>query len=394
MKFDTLKNNDSFCILPFIHQEKKFNGTYHICCYSDQLQAEKSENLSTSLEHFNSKKMQEVRSFMINGKQHDACNYCYKQEHQGITSPRIRENTTWYNWKDTHSKIVKCLDNFSDGEMMRPISYDLRYSNTCTLKCRMCNSSSSSAINSEYKKINGLWPEKFWTIGNHRIDHNVELHQDIQKIYLAGGEPLVEPLNLELLDKIADYNNEIVILINTSLNILSDKFIQVLNKFKYLTLVVSLDGTHAVNDYIRHGSNFPIILENIKKLNKHDIMFSTCISIYNIFSIKDLIVFLQTEFKEYSYNHSINVVNDIEELFIENVPYDLRPMLIDYLHSCLEIADQFPAVGIKNCISILEQPNFDANKFGNFKKYTKLLDMVRNESISNVVPQLREHFNG
>lgn len=392
INFENLQDNGSFCVLPFVHQEKKFNGTYHICCYSDQLQAEENENLTTSIEHFNSQKMQEIRASMVNGQKHIACNYCYKQEQQGIVSPRTRENSTWYNWKDTHLKIQKCLDNFSNNELMRPISYDLRYSNTCTLKCRMCNSSSSSAINSEYKKINGLWPEKFWTIGNHRIDHDVDLHKNIQKIYLAGGEPLVEPFNLELLNKTADYNNEIVILINTSLNLLSDKFVTVLDKFKYLTLVVSIDGTHAVNDYIRHGSNFPIILENIKKLNKHSFMFSTCVSMYNIFNIKELIVFLQTELKEYSYNHSINLVNDIEELFIENVPYELRPNLISYLYSCLDIADEFPSIGIKNCINVLEQSNFDANKFNNFKKYTKLLDMVRNESIGNVVPQLKEYF--
>ena len=59
-------------------------------------------------------------------------------------------------------------------DTVQPISYDLRYSNTCTLKCRMCNSSSSSALNAEYKKIKDRWPEKFWTVDNHRINHEIK----------------------------------------------------------------------------------------------------------------------------------------------------------------------------------------------------------------------------
>jgi len=393
LDLELLQASKTFCILPFVHQEKKFNGTYHICCYSDQLQSYSHETANTSIENFNSTKMQELRLSMTTDTKHSACDSCYKQEEQGITSPRIRENTTWYNWQITHQAIQTCLDNFSNKKPMQPISYDLRYSNTCTLKCRMCNSSSSSAINAEYKKIEEKWPEKFWTVNNHRIDHNIDLHKDVQKIYLAGGEPLVEPLNLNFLKEVAKYNDEITILINTSLNVVNEKFYSVLNKFKYLTLVVSIDGTDVVNDYIRHGSNFQTVKENIQKLSKHDIMFSTCVSVYNIFNIPKLIKFINTEFEQYSANHSINLVNDIEELFIQNIPYDLRPKLIKDLTETLTYAKDFPSLGIRNCISVLEKNNFDQNNFQNFVRYTNILDVSRNESLSAVIPELSKYFN-
>jgi organic radical activating enzyme len=394
LNLSTLNEGKTFCILPFIHQEKKFNGTYHICCYGDQLQSGPNEVCNSSLENFNSSKMKELRYSMVNNIRNSACSSCYSQEDQGMVSPRIRENTSWLKWHSTHDAIERCLDNYSSQQLMHPISYDLRYSNTCTLKCRMCNSSSSSAINAEYKKLTDKWPEKFWTVSNHKINHEVDLHSDIQKIYLAGGEPLVENLNLHLLEQVANFNDKITILINTSLNVVNDKFFNLLNRFKYLTLVVSIDGTNNVNDYIRHGSNFEIVKENIKKFSNHDIMFSTCVSMYNIFNLKDLVNFINLEFSKYSVNHSINIVNDIEELFIENVPYDLRPKLITDLKHTLTLANEFPAVGIKNCISILEQNNFQQEKFGNFIRYTRLLDQNRNESITTVVPQLSKYFNG
>jgi len=392
MKFDTLKNNDSFCILPFIHQEKKFNGTFHVCCYGDQLQSDSAAD-DTSLENFNSQKMQDIRTAMMQNKRHHSCNFCYQQEDLGIVSPRMRENDSWMKWKDTHKAITTCLENFDQKKLMRPISYDLRYSNTCTLKCRMCNSSSSSSINAEYKKLNQIWPEKFWVIDNLRINHDIEFHNDVQKIYLAGGEPLVEPLNLELLNQAANYNDELVILINTSLNIVNAKFFEVLQKFKFLTLVVSIDGTNKVNDYIRHGSNFEDVKKNLQKFSKNDKMFSTCVSIYNIFNLGSLIKFIQNEYPEHAHNHSINIVNDIEELFIENIPYKLRPAIINELNQVLHEADDLPSIGIKNCITILEKNNFDEKRFRNFVKYTKILDKARQESIKEVVPQLAEYFD-
>ena len=390
MEFWTLKDNGSFCILPFVHQEKKFNGTYHICCYGDQLQ---TDNSADSLTSFNSEKMSLLRDDMVRGVQNSICKSCYQQEVQGIYSPRQHENDTWAKWESTHSAIEKCLSDYKNNQTMHPISYDLRYSNTCTLKCRMCNSSSSSAINAEYKNLQSVWPEKFWTIQNPRINHEVDLHKDIQKIYLAGGEPLVEPLNLEFLNKLADFSADVVVLINTSLNHLTDQFVKTLNRFNYLTLVVSIDGTDVVNDYIRHGSKFNTVINNIKKMSHHDLMFSTCVSMYNIFNLPCLVKFIAENFPNKKANHGISVVNDIEELFIENVPVELRHGLIQQLTEIKEQLDTQPAAGIQNIITILTQDNFNTNKFKKFKEYTQILDNHRNENVVNIVPELASYFN-
>lgn len=383
-----LATNSSFCILPFVHQEKKFNGTYHVCCYGDQLQSDVAAD--DSLASFNSDKMNRIRSDMVLGNKTTACDSCYRQEDKGIYSPRLRENETWIDRHDTRAAMEKCFNDYTNNLPIKPISYDLRYSNTCTLRCRMCNSSSSSALNAEYSKIQAQWPEKFWTIDNPRINHEVELHDAVQKIYLAGGEPLVEPYNLQLLENLAQHNVEVSLLINTSLNILSDRFLQALNKFKNLTLVVSIDGTDQVNDYIRHGSNFDQVIKNIRQLQHHDMMFSTCVSVYNVFNLKQLVSFIKQEFPNCT--HGIHLVNDIPELFVENVPAGLRASLIQELQTCLPGLSEFAAQGIQNIITTLQQDNFDSSRFHDFIKYTKILDKERNESVTEVIPQLSTYF--
>lgn len=388
---DKIINNGSFCVLPFVHQEKKFNGTFHICCYSDQLQSDVFYD--DSIDNFNSKKMANLRWSMLNGQKHSACEKCYSQENKNIYSPRMRENTTWLSWEKSKLAVQKNIENYLQASKLAPVSYDLRYSNTCTLKCRMCNSSSSSAINQEYKKIQNLWPEKFWTLKNPRINHNIEITEDIQKIYLAGGEPLVEPHNLALLEKLAERNNQVNLLINTSLNNLSDKFLQILNKFTNLTLVISIDGVGVVNDYIRHGSKFDQIITNIKKMYHHNMMFSTCVSMYNVFNIAELYIFIKNEFPKYANNHSFNLIDNLEELEICNIPYRLRPQIIESLNRILTTADELPSNGIKNIINVLQNNNFEEINFQNFLRYTKILDVQRNETINFIVPELENYFN-
>jgi sulfatase maturation enzyme AslB (radical SAM superfamily) len=256
----------------------------------------------------------------------------------------------------------------------------------------MCNSGSSSSINQEYSKLTAKWPDKFWTVDNPRINHAVEITEDITKVYLAGGEPLVEPLNLALLNQLADVNPEVNLVINTSLNHLSDRFLTILNRFQHLTLAVSLDGTAAVNDYIRSGSDFATVTENIKQVMHHYLMFGSCISIYNIFNVPDLVQFVIDNYPTAKDNHGINIVGGIDELALDNVPVKLRPMLIEQLTAALDIAGAQARPGIQNLIVTLEQDNFDQARFERFKRYTTILDQNRNQSVGAVVPELAEYF--
>lgn len=392
MDLNQLTQAGTFCALPFVHQEKNMQGQHNICCYSNEKQFDTPDQ--NSFDSFNSGTMNSIRTQMLNGLKPKQCASCYQLEDQGIRSPRLSETNVWLNSTGylESIKLKRNIQFFQQNRPITPISYDLRYSNTCTLKCRMCNSGSSSSINQEYSKLTAKWPDKFWTVDNPRINHAVEITEDITKVYLAGGEPLVEPLNLALLNQLADVNPEVNLVINTSLNHLSDRFLTILNRFQHLTLAVSLDGTAAVNDYIRSGSDFATVTENIKQVMHHYLMFGSCISIYNIFNVPDLVQFVIDNYPTAKDNHGINIVGGIDELALDNVPVKLRPMLIEQLTAALDIAGAQARPGIQNLIVTLEQDNFDQARFERFKRYTTILDQNRNQSVGAVVPELAEYF--
>ena len=130
--------------------------------------------------------------------------------------------------------------------------------------------------------------------------------------------------------------------------------------------------------------------ENIEKFRHHNIMFSTTVSLYNIFKISELVEFTTKKYPEYY--HGINIVNDVSELFIENTPPELRTELINDLENLLEWAPDNVHVGVKNIITILKLDNFESKNFTNFIKYTSILDKERGESILDVENKFSPYF--
>jgi sulfatase maturation enzyme AslB (radical SAM superfamily) len=196
-----------------------------------------------------------------------------------------------------------------------------------------------------------------------------------------------------MLIKLADVNPDVALIINTSLNHLSDKFLTVLNKFNNLTFAISLDGVGQLNDYIRNGSEFATVIDNIECIRHHQIMFSTCVSIYNVFDVPDIIRFVLTHYPEAEKNHWINNVNDLEELYVENTPPELRADIIKELREVLPITRENSTKGVENLIIALEQDNFNPKRFENFKRYTTILDQSRGEDICVIQPKLAKYFD-
>jgi hypothetical protein len=95
----------------------------------------------------NNDKMRELRLLMLSDKKSDMCLKCYNMEDLGIKSHRLRHNDTFKN----HFDIIKNTD--ADGKIEPNLKFvDVRFSNICNLKCRMCYSGLSSSIAAEENK--------------------------------------------------------------------------------------------------------------------------------------------------------------------------------------------------------------------------------------------------
>ena len=384
---DELIKNKNFCAIPFTRQTLWYDGSYKLCCYTGD------EDISQELNNkrsFNSDQLKKIRNEFFNGKYPDECIGCKNLSDKDLVPPNIRETADWISNEKRYYALVKNVLEFSKGNEILPQMLDIRLSNVCNLKCRTCNPANSSAIQAEYNMHFQNNDIKKFNVGQikQKYDRNIDdVDDELFRIYFAGGEPLLEQYNLNFLETYRNLDTDIII--NTNLTVVNDRIIQILSKFKNVTLMVSLDGIAAVNDYIRYGANFENIIENIRTVNKLEnvqIDVNFVLNMYNVFDIKNFFQYFETNFPELFPRIGISPISLEKELFLECVPTELRLEAIDILKSCLGLPEHNQYV-LRDSIKILEQDNFNQTEFNNFIKYSLALDKIRNQSLVSVVPQ-------
>jgi len=385
-----LKVSETFCAYPFVHQHLQMNGKVSVCCYNPSSYQSSDHNL-THKNQFNSNIMNAIRKAMLEGKRHSACNHCYDLEDRGITSPRQIETSFW---QEDH--LVKSLEENIDITKrklpLHPISHDIRFSNTCSLKCRTCIPSNSSAINAENHKFN--FPTKtfpmFSAIENQNTNEvdSIPISEKTKWIYLVGGEPLVEEKNTNLLEKVSKLDIDPVIVINTSMARKNNKLKEVLKNFTKVNYIVSIDAYGKLNDYIRSGSQWENVVENLNSFDPKEIGgFNTVISMYNVHQITPIIEWVARNYP--NKHHFISRAIDHKPTELQNVPHIMREKIIN---ECLSLFSQYKHHGLQDIATFLSENNYSETGFQQFIEFTKELDQRRKESIIDAEPLWSPYF--
>nr|WP_298350817.1 twitch domain-containing radical SAM protein [Rhodoblastus sp.] len=149
--------SSTFCIYPFISLNITPGGSVKPCCaFMKEISVD--DKPMSVYEHslpeiWNSDFMREIRREMIAGERVAGCDYCYQQERSGVRSMRVVTNEIWIQEFAEPQEAIKQL--FADVEANgyrvpnRCSGLELDVGNLCNLKCRMCNSQSSSGISSD-----------------------------------------------------------------------------------------------------------------------------------------------------------------------------------------------------------------------------------------------------
>ncbi len=209
-----------------------------------------------------------------------ACKKCIAQEQIGIKSRRntIVERTKKYNF-----------------------FYDLSLSNVCNLACTMCNSLNSSKWVKIEKEV---FNEQDVYVSAHQIDHNrldeVIEHINIKSkdskvaIEIKGGEPLIQPEVMKLVDRLKNKKN-VALFFVSNLTVLDDWFTGSIKHFNKIKIYASFEGVGDTYNYIRAGADFTNFEQNLSILKKLPVewSFSPLILNYNIgdlFAVKDFML--------------------------------------------------------------------------------------------------------
>ena len=375
-----VETNKSFCIFPFI-ELVTLNNSSTVCCYSARPIVPISELTDFATDpHY-----QEIRSKLINGQLiPEHCSSCYKLEKQNIISPRQQETVEWANRLNLSS-----LEDLS--KITKPAYYEVRPNNICNLQCRMCIPKHSNLIAQEFKLLNLATDYEEIEYS----DFDIVEFDNLQKLYVAGGEPTAMTQFYNFLDRcISTDNTDFEFVINTNAVKISNKFRKQAQQFSNMQFIISLDGYDRLNHYIRWPSEWATVIDNIKYLHKHHIIsFNTTVSIYNVTGLFTLLEFFDCNFPgilvHCQYARSTNGM--LSPTNFPNAKLALESLLPIRELRCYH-NDPLLASSIEGLISNYEKGlKPDLNSLRQFFEFNDKLDESRNIKLIDYIPDLEKY---
>jgi len=341
----------TYCPYPFIGASLQSDGLTLPCGqYMNDAPLQPFKNIEQAR---NSTHMQNMRRKMLNN-QHDSGCQCPAEEAAGIYSMR-----------------QAAVDQFGYQPFGKLKTVELFFDNVCNLKCRMCASTHSHLWFEEEKELYGttLNPTKY-------IKRNIseELNvSELDEIKIYGGEPLQSLEAEKFFGKLLSEGNVENIRIDMSTNATKlpmPNTLEVFKKCKELKLNLSIDAYGKLNDFIRSGSNWNEIAENMKFFDTlHDIrkdntliVVHSAVGIYNANLMHELNHFVKEKFPRF-----LKLQQMIQYpvfLNIQNVPDEYK-----------KIIEPFVDTDTKNYM----YNNILHNHFAHFLNFHNKLNDIRKE---------------
>jgi hypothetical protein len=345
-----VSQSGSFCTLPWLHRFTNEEGYHKLCCVSGGPSshlhdaAGKPLHISQGLTDaalLNSPDLKQIRLAMLRGEWPEACERCQRDEAASAASMRNHMNDRFGVWTGDLLSMTR-----SDGTLERPaVRYaDIRLGNVCNLTCRMCGPQSSRLWADHY---NAVQPRQYRlkssALKTFR-DENWVKRQPVQwlieqclptveSLHFAGGEPLIIPEMVELLEACIQSSRagQIALSYNTNLTVLPKKVTDLWPHFRSVSLVCSIDGFGRLNDYIRRPSNWSDIERNLESVDRNFktwnmgyVICSATVQIYNILQLGELFDYVATRFRHITPVPALTALYSPEYLSIQILPSRLK----------------------------------------------------------------------
>jgi sulfatase maturation enzyme AslB (radical SAM superfamily) len=357
-----------------------------------------TEKLSPS-EYLNSDFLKNLKKDFVQGRVPPSCRICKQRENLGIRSTR-QSAFRKIDETDPDKYMEFHKENFTLDTPTIIRRLELRTSNLCNFKCRMCNSASSSEIARETNEYPIL--AQYNTSKEDEVEYTVESSLDelkklaldgIHTLCFTGGEPLLIKQYYDFLDVFIErgLTENVRVDLFTNCSVYNPKFIERLEKFKKVRFVMSIDAVGKVAEYQRKGTVWSTVEKNVYRFvtmpEPFQLFFNTAISPYVLLDAAAHAKFLM-KLQEMNPNIRTKCYATVnpEALHFRNIGGETRKRAIEQIDMALEIltVNNFDIIkkeyrDIRK--HLVENDPVDPNLFVN---YTRILDVVRQEKFEDV----------
>lgn len=242
--------SDTFCALAFVEACVSPRGGVRPCCTYTWGQKHQLGNIFENGTINNSLQTETYKNFrhdLLEGNKPEGCSKCWIDEENNIQSQRQLWNEKYK--EDVKELVSKGINK--DTFVLKHI--ETGFGNLCNLSCKMCTPVSSSTFQSimyPNDKVERIY------FGGIEVWEGMDL-SNLKYIKLIGGEPMMEPGHISLLEKLSKDTDTSNIILNYFTNTTkkpSSKIIEFWKHFKEIKLTHSIDSTHDIQLYQRPGN--------------------------------------------------------------------------------------------------------------------------------------------
>jgi organic radical activating enzyme len=303
--------SDTFCIAPWVNIHISQSNQIKPCCggRGDFKSIENYVNGTDS-------SLSQLKQDLVNGKSPVFCQGCVEKE--------------WYSGFLNQPTIVDSIDDF----LIK--SVDARWGSTCQLSCMYCNENWSSTWNHLKSKTIPIKSTKIYNDNIVKIFELIESNRDqITRVSMLGGEPLLLKENLQLLDAI-NKDTDIEIFTNLNVDIDKNEIFQRLIARTNVNWYVSMETIGERFEFVRRGANWDRQIENLQQLSSRStltIKLQSQYCVYNALRLVELYDFADT-----FNNVTVNLTSGVTRPEILNFflfPESFKRLALDQINHCI-----------------------------------------------------------
>lgn len=396
---EQLKNSKHFCMMPWTHMHLWPAGTTYPCCMSDPEFPIGNTQKQSLQEIWNGKELRNIRMNMLQDKPSKECRRCYELEENGMSTLRTGSIGNYaHHW----DKVEATSDDGSAGDVNMAYM-DIRFSNLCNLKCRSCGPQFSSSWFEDHKITHGdPGHPKILQVRDEMksfMDELDPLLESVERVYWAGGEPLITKEHYNILDKwIAMGKRDVSMDYTTNFTQMYYKkktAFDYWNKFENVRVAASLDANHARGEYLRKNMVWGEVVQNRRTMIEQcpHVYFelTPTVSVYNVLNLPDFHKeWIEEGLLEPS-NIRINILLDPTYMRLSILPPWIKSNVAERYAEHIAYLKQFDNIaGVINdyesILNFMEKDRTDEIKMFKFK--TQRIDNLRQENLLDVFPEL------
>lgn len=277
---------------------------------------------------------------------------------------------------------------------------ELRPGNTCNFACQTCWPQASSRVAVFYQKAGIKFEparEKSWNYSAIKT-----VLPRIKDLIILGGEPFYDKKCREFFSWLVQQNAHPRMTMFTNGSMIDFDF---LKQYKnHINLVFSLDATGQAAEYIRLGTEWPVVLDNYQRcrsLSNVEVRVNITVSPYNYAYLANLVSLLAQDWPSVVSWENASQSENSKFMSCRTIPSDKKQWVIDMIQPSLAVLEQaniepmqkINAINvIKTTIKDIHTQDYNPQEHEKLKLFINSMDQVKGIDIRDYCPEVANYL--